>query len=140
MLVSLLYVSRAVGPQTTTVTSSILACSRSRNASEGVSGILCQGQGLYLQILEGERSSVNRLYAHILRDSRHVDADLLAYEEIDKRSYSQWSMAHVFLSSTDPMVTMNHKDFDPYAASGKMALQLLKDLVESGTPINTLVS
>ena len=68
MLVSLLYVSRAVGPQTTSVTSSILSTARGSNPVHGITGALFQGQGLYLQVIEGERSAVNRLYACILGD------------------------------------------------------------------------
>jgi hypothetical protein len=60
-----------VGPQTGTVTARILAPSVAHNAAHAVSGVLCQGQGLYLQVLEGERAEVNRLYARILQDRRH---------------------------------------------------------------------
>lgn len=138
MLISLLYVSRAVGPQTTAATSSILASSRQHNPALGVTGVLCQGHGLYMQVLEGERKAVNQLYAHILKDRRHADAEVLVYEEIKQRRYGQWSMAYVDLSASDPMVTMNHKDFDPYAATGQVATQILQDLLMSGTPILTL--
>ena len=73
MQVRMLYVSRAVGPQTTTVTASILAKAQASNAADGICGVLCQGQGLYLQALEGERGAVNRLYARIVAD-RTVDS------------------------------------------------------------------
>ena len=139
MLVSLLYVSRAVGPQTTAATSSILSYARERNPSVGVTGILCQGQRLYMQVLEGERSAVNALYAHILKDRRHRDLEILLYEELNQRRFSQWSMAHVYLSDKDPMVAMKHQDFDPYSATGEVAFQILQDLLASGTPISTLV-
>ena len=42
MLVRALYVSRAVGPQTTTVTSSILATAHKANLAQGIAGELCQ--------------------------------------------------------------------------------------------------
>ena len=136
MQVRLLYVSRAVGPQTTTVTASILAKAQVNNARRNISGVLCQGQGLYLQVLEGERSAVNRLYGQIAIDPRHRDVDLLVLEEITQRRFAQWSMALVELSDSDPMVRLGHPEFDPYQATGALVMQMVGELLESGQPIN----
>lgn len=132
MQVRVLYVSRAVGPQTTTVTASILATARQHNRAHGISGVLCQGQGLYVQVLEGERGPVNALYARIVADRRHRDVEMLHLEEITQRRYPDWSMAHVNLSDTDPMVQMKHPEFDPYSATGAFMLSLVDELVASG--------
>ena len=139
MLVSLFYVSRAVGPQTTTVTSSILSTARLNNPVHGITGALFQGQGLYLQVLEGERSAVNRLYAHILADKRHTDAEILSMEELAGRRFEKWSMAHVILSDLDPMVLMKHPEFDPYSASAKGAGLMLEDFIASGVRVDAPV-
>jgi hypothetical protein len=136
MLVRALYVSRATGPQTGTVTAGILAAAEAHNAANGVSGVLCQGQGLYLQVLEGERAAVNRLYAHILQDRRHHDVQMLSFEEIKERRYADWSMAHVLLPDDDAMVRMQHPEFDPYAASGAFVLRLLNELLADGHRIS----
>jgi hypothetical protein len=136
MQVRVLYVSRAVGPQTTTVTASILLTARRHNRAHGITGVLCQGQGLYLQVLEGERDAVNALYAHIVADRRHRHVVLLHLEEIGKRRYPDWSMAHVSLSGDDPMIAMKHPEFDPYSASGAFVLQLVDELVASGHRID----
>lgn len=136
MLVSALYVSRAVGPQTGTVTACILATAQAHNAAHGVSGVLCQGQGLYLQVLEGERAQINRLYARILNDPRHHDVQLLSFDEISERRYPAWSMAHVHLSDDDAMLRMQHPEFDPYAASGAFVRRLLDELLADGQRIH----
>lgn len=136
MHIRLLYVSRPVGPQTTTVTESILRTAQAHNRQHGISGVLCQGQGLYLQVLEGERKPINQLYARILADRRHGDVELLLYEEITQLRFGNWSMAHVELSSTDPMVQMNHPEFDPYSASGAVMLEWLENLLASGQKIS----
>lgn len=128
----MLYISRAVGPQTTTVTASILSTAQTHNRQHGISGVLCQGRGLYLQLLEGERSVLNRLYARIVADSRHSNLELLHQSETTQRRYPGWSMAHVQLLDNDPMVQMQHPEFDPYAATGAAALKLLDDLCASG--------
>jgi hypothetical protein len=136
MQVRVLYVSRAVGPQTSTVTASILATARKHNRASGITGVLCQGQGLYLQVLEGDRGAINALYAHIVADRRHRDVELLHLEEITRRRYPDWSMAHVSLSDDDPMVEMKHPEFDPYSASGAFVLKLVDELVASGHRID----
>ncbi len=132
MLVRAVYVSRAVGPQTGTVTARILATAETHNATHDISGVLCQGQGLYLQVLEGERAQVNRLYARILQDRRHQDVQMLSFEEITERRYPDWSMAHVVLPDDEAMVRMQHRAFDPYSASAAVVLKLLDELLASG--------
>jgi hypothetical protein len=135
MLVRLFYVSTAVGPQTTAVTGSLLEHSRKNNLADGVTGILCQGKGLYLQVLEGPRAAVNRIYQRIGQDSRHNRVELLTYEHIKQRQYGKWSMALIDLSASDPMVLMNHTDFDPYAANDVAMTRNLVDLLASKVEI-----
>jgi hypothetical protein len=124
--VQLIYVSRAKSPQTTTVTTSILLQAQVHNKVSGISGLLCQGQGYFLQVLEGDRSKVNALYQRICLDTRHKDVELLHYQEITQRRFHRWSMA---------LVKLQGPQFDPYAASGEHVMQLLSDLIESAQPI-----
>ena len=138
MIVRLLYVSRSNGPQTTTVTRSILEQARTHNAAQGITGVLCQGQGFFLQVLEGPRSAVNALYGHIAVDMRHKDVELLMFEDIEERRFSRWSMALIKLSDQDPMVKLQHPEFDPYSASGPQAMQQLLHWLDSSQPIERL--
>jgi hypothetical protein len=132
MLVRAVYVSRAQGPQTGTVTGSILLSAQAHNAANAVTGVLCQGQGLYLQVLEGERSAVNQLFARILQDRRHHDVQLLAFEEIAARRYPDWSMAHVRLPDEQALLLMGSPAFDPYAATGAEVLKRVDELLAGG--------
>lgn len=136
MLVRLLYVSQPVGPVTTTMTTLILEKSASNNKKANITGVLCQGSGLWLQALEGERSHVNLLYSRIMTDRNHRNIELLSMEEITQRKFGQWSMALVYLSKDDPMVQMAHPEFDPYSASAKEAIFILDELIKTGTPID----
>ena len=135
MLVRLLYVSQPVGPVTTTVTTQILEKSNFYNKKENITGGLCQGSGLYMQALEGERHQVNTLYSRIMASRHHNNIELLSMEEIIHRRFGQWSMALVQLSKVDPMVQMAHPEFDPYSASSKDALALLDELIKTSKPI-----
>jgi hypothetical protein len=133
--VRLLYVSRAVGPQTTTVTTGILLQAQSHNVTQGITGVLCQGQGFFLQVLEGERNSVNALYRRICADKRHQDVTLLHYEDMQERQFGQWSMALIHLSVDDPQVQMGDPALDPYTASGPQVLRQLQQWLAAGLPI-----
>ena len=136
MLIRLLYISRAAGAITSTVTGSILESARVHNRVAGITGILCQGQGLYIQILEGERASVNRLYATLIKDKRHQDVELVSIEEIQTRKFPEWSMAHVIISESDPIVQLKHPEFDPFTPSSAQLMSLIDDLLKHATPIH----
>jgi hypothetical protein len=138
MLIRLLYVSKPVGPITTYVTSSILETSRVKNKDSEITGVLCQGSGIYMQVIEGQRAAVSALISRIMADKRHHTVELLSLEEIDQRRYGQWSMALVQLSLDDPMVQMAHPEFDPYSASGKDAMKIIDDLIKASSPIQTM--
>lgn len=51
MLVRLLYVSQPVGPITTTMTTLILEKSDANNKKQDITGVLCQGSGLWLSLI-----------------------------------------------------------------------------------------
>ena len=138
MLIRLLYVSKPVGPITTYVTSSILETSSVNKKESQITGVLCQGSGIYMQVLEGERSVINALFSRIMADKRHSTIELLSIEEIEQRRYGQWTMALVNLSIDDPMVQMAHPEFDPYAASSRDAMRIIDDLIKSSSPIQTM--
>jgi len=138
MLIRLLYVSQPVGPVTTTVTTTILERSNLNNKKAEITGVLCQGSDLYMQVLEGERSKVNALYAKIMADKRHQSVEILSLEEITARRYGQWSMALVHLSKDDPMVKMKHPEFDPYSVASADALKLIDELVKTASPISAM--
>ena len=122
MLTRMLYVSTAAGPITTAVTGTILRSAQRHNASNGITGVLCQGQGMFLQALEGERAKVTGLYARIFADPRHTQVELIHCESIAQRRYGQWSMAHVNLADLDPHKHIVWPEFDPYSPQGQAVM------------------
>ena len=138
MLIRLLYVSTPVGPITTYVTTSILEVSSVNNKKTDITGVLCQGSGIFLQVIEGQRSAINALFSRIMADTRHKNVEILSMEEIEQRRYGLWSMALVQLSMDDPMVEMAHPEFDPYSASSSDAMKIIDDLLKSSTPIQNM--
>ena len=132
MLVRLLYVSRAVDPEDTKAIQSILDSARDHNLSNGITGILCYGGGIYLQAIEGGRLQVNELSGHIVRDDRHKDVALLHYEEITERRFSGWTMGQVNLAKLNTSIVLKYSEtpeLDPYSVSGAVSLALLEELM-----------
>jgi Sensors of blue-light using FAD len=132
MNIRLIYVSKAVGPQTGTLTESILRKAHAWNTQNDVTGVLCQGQGVFLQVLEGERGKVTSLYARIHADPRHKDLELIHCESITARRYGDWSMAHVLMSDVDPQTRIVWPEFDPYAPSGLLVMARIDELIAQG--------
>ena len=130
MLVRLLYCSRAVDPNPGAV-EAILTQSRHHNPVSGITGILCYGDGVFLQCIEGGRMEVSELFASIQRDARHKDVALLHYEEILERRFPGWSMGQVNISKLNATTLLKYlakPELDPYGISGKASLSLLEDL------------
>ena len=138
MLVRLLYASRATEEVTQDELLSILKKSRINNLAAGVTGVLCYSGGVFLQVLEGGREPVSRLYNRIAGDTRHKQVVLLAYEEIGERSFVGWSMGQVNLSRLNPSLLMKYSEkavLDPYAVSGKASMALFTELVATASII-----
>lgn len=130
MLVRLLYCSRAVDTGNDAI-ESILAQSRQHNPVSGITGILCYGDGIFLQCIEGGRMQVSELFGSILKDARHKDVALLHFEEILERRFGGWSMGQVNASRLNHSVLLKYSEkpeLDPYVIPGKVSLSLLEDL------------
>jgi hypothetical protein len=136
MLVRLLYVSRSVHPETPDETESILNSSREHNIANGITGVLCFGGGIYLQAIEGGRNQVNALYSHIVKDPRHKDVVVLAYQEISERRFGGWTMGHVRLDKLNPSIVLKYSEtpeLDPYGVSGNVSFALLEELMATAS-------
>ncbi len=134
MLVRLLYASRAASQVDPTTIESILEQSRRSNPALGVTGILCHGGDVYMQVLEGGRRAVNELYNKIVRDPRHKEVLLLHYEEVPERRFAGWTMGQVNLSKINPSTLLKYSErpvLDPFATSGKASLALLEELIST---------
>ena len=132
MLVQLLYASRAATEVTAEMTEAILQQSRSKNPELGITGVLCHGGDVYMQVLEGGRDAVNALYNKIVRDARHRDIALLHYEEVAERKFAGWTMGQVNLTKVNPSLLLKYSDrpvLDPFAVSGQASMALLEELI-----------
>ena len=101
MLVSIVYMSRAVVPFDDGDLATLLDGSRLRNEALGVSGLLVVKGGRFMQLLEGPAWSVDDRFAAISRDPRHGEVKSLIREDIERRRFDGWSMAYRSLDDAD---------------------------------------
>ena len=141
MLVRLLYASRATGEIDDALVASILERSRSYNTEHGITGILCtytQGN-VFLQVLEGGRAAVNKLYASIVCDPRHREVTLLDYAEVTERRFASWRMGSVNLNRVNQGNILRFSEsavLDPFSMSAQAVLALLEELTSTGAIVS----
>jgi hypothetical protein len=136
MLVRLMYASRAVPAVDAEELQALLRQCRTNNPKHGVTGVLCFADRIFLQVLEGSRSPVNRLYQRITNDARHQEVELLSYQEIDERRFSGWSMGQVQMAGLNPALMLKYSacaKLDPYAMPGRVSMALFDDLVATAS-------
>lgn len=132
MLARLLYASRLSTAAGADAIDSILAQSRRKNPDLGITGVLCHGGKVFMQVLEGGREPVNALYNKIAADTRHEQVILLHYEEIAERRFGNWTMGQVNLAKINPSVLLKYlekPELDPYCVPGRASLALVEELI-----------
>jgi hypothetical protein len=66
--------------------------SAENNAALGITGLLLLSGDQFLQVLEGPARAVNQLFNRIIRDDRHHDVELIAFEQIGPKYFDDWCM------------------------------------------------
>jgi Sensors of blue-light using FAD len=136
MLVRLMYASRVAAAVDHDELHAILRTSRANNPALGITGVLCHGEGLFVQLLEGGRSAVNGLYNRIVADPRHSGVELLCYDEIGERQFAGWAMGQVNAAQLNPGLLLKYAErpaLDPFAVSGHASMALFQELMATAS-------
>jgi hypothetical protein len=80
----------------------LLTKARENNQRLGVTGLLLYRDGDFIQLIEGERSTVQALYRTILADPRHSSTFVITEGDTEERLFADWSMG--FRDLSDPAV------------------------------------
>ena len=132
MLVRLMYASRAVPAVDQEALLAILRQCKTRNPENGITGVLCYSDGIFLQVLEGGRTAVNALYNRIVADDRHTQVELMSYAEIGERRFAGWSMGQVNMARLNRALLLKYSatpTLDPFSVSGDVSMALFEELV-----------
>jgi hypothetical protein len=101
----------------------MLNIARSRNAAEGLSGILLQHSGSLLQVIEGPDPHVSSTFGRILHDPRHSAVNILSVKEVDAPEFGNSPMAYFDKNQHQPI---------PSGPMAELQLRPLLSLNESG--------
>ena len=99
MLTTLIYISSALHEMDDAELDQLLVEARAQNLALDITGMLLYSGGTFMQVLEGERDTVLRLYARIINDPRHKDVTLIEHETCETRCFPDWSMGFRRISS-----------------------------------------
>ena len=87
--------SQAAEPMTAVALEKILADARTGNAARNVTGALIYVDGVFFQILEGDKAVVHELMANITRDSRQQSVTVFHEAQVEARAVESWRMAYL---------------------------------------------
>ncbi|MEE4244304.1 MAG: BLUF domain-containing protein [Kangiellaceae bacterium] len=109
-LVELVYTSQSISLLDEGDVDSILDGAHEKNAKLNISGILIYNDGVFLQLIEGPRDSINQLFQSISHDARHFDINLISFSEVTQRNFESWEMGNLKNAETDGLVSDNLKN------------------------------
>ena len=92
---------------------------------------------MFLQILEGNRQTVCKMYHRMVADDRHHTPTLIECVPIESRLFGTWSMQMVRLIDFNPEVTrrliLQYSDstaFQPHLMTPHQSLEFAKNIVK----------
>jgi len=135
MLVRCLYASRAAAPLAGAAIDAIVEQSRRNNPQRGITGMLCFADDIFIQVLEGGREEVCRLFNTLVADQRHKEVTLLLFEEIAERRFGSWTMGQVDFARANQGLLLKYYEkaaVNPFASSGHVTLALMDEMVRTG--------
>jgi hypothetical protein len=91
----IMYSSQAAKPMTVSALEEILTDARAGNAARNVTGALVYVDGVFFQIIEGDKDVVRKLIANIAGDTRHEAVKVFYEAEVDARTFESWGMAYL---------------------------------------------
>jgi hypothetical protein len=125
----LIYSSYAVPGLNEEDLKSMLVQARERNKEHLVTGLLLYFDGKFLQLIEGEKQTIQQLYHNITNDERHSSLVLLKDGDIDVRYFANWSMGYRTVQSHELVNEEGFKDLNsPDALQKQSTLKLFKIL------------
>jgi len=111
----------------------ILASAIKNNAHLAVTGGLVFNRNYFMQVLEGDRSTVTKLFTTISGDTRHDQIELMHVKDARERLFGAWSMG--FASTPELIKELWAKidvqgEFNPKLLTGDQIVKLIFELVK----------
>lgn len=98
-LCQLIYLSHitSTGLSNSSTLNDIAEVSIKHNNIDNITGILCYGNGCFLQCVEGTEQALTNLKNRLLVDNRHKDLTILDFSALTERRFLGWSLRSITL-------------------------------------------
>jgi len=88
----------------------LFSAARSNNKKRHVCGALLVTGDSFVQVLEGDESTVRKLYARISHDPRHESVTLVETGPVHEPVFARWAMAEVSAEGEPDIPLIAHQD------------------------------
>lgn len=131
-LLRMMYTSQTVGDPPLAEIENLIRRAAAWNAQRGLTGYLAYGTQHFLQVLEGDRTEVNRVYhERIVVDPRHRHLAVIAVDNVSSRIFVDWPMGfgHITREHQRLLATyFPHGELQPLFATPAGCLEFLRGL------------
>lgn len=134
-LYRLVYSSQASSELSPQDLKEIAEVSGTNNQTDGITGLLCYSNLMFLQLLEGDHEQVSKTYHRIVEDKRHHTPVLIECVPIQNRLFEVWSMETISLSdladgqiNTLILKYSGSPTFKPNGMSPQQCLNFMKEV------------
>ena len=107
----------------------LLATCRANNHAAGLTGVMLYADGHFIQTLEGPSDKVEETLVRIERDTRHRNVYAVLREEIETRTFPDWSMGFEAVSGQE---ATSLPGFNDYLEGKPMSEESIKKLGHAG--------
>ena len=112
MLHRIIYLSSASKDLTNEEVHNLLLLSKINNKKNNISGLLLFIDGNFIQVLEGDKDTINDLFQKIEKDTRHKNVTKVIEDTIESRQFENWDMGFSVINSKDLKEENDFKNFD----------------------------
>lgn len=125
----IIYLSSAIKILSDDEINDLLTISRENNLKHDITGLLLYSEGNFIQILEGSKENVLKIFEKIKHDSRHRNIITVIKEPIANRTFSDWSMGYSLL---DPSFLNKHPEINPFRFKSSAYIdRIVKTFIET---------
>jgi hypothetical protein len=136
----IIYTSKYVGraEDLDDVLADIVVRSEINNLEFGITGLLFYQNGRFIQVLEGERDSLEGLMSILEQDDRHENIQRIIDQSIKKRAFEEWSMDSLNLSEgatidPDELIRIRDAYKKHLLVDSKLMVEFYKAMLAMGT-------
>lgn len=92
----------------------LLNQSNTWNKTKEITGMLLYLQGKFIQVLEGDKSEVKKLYEKIANDTRHKKVTIVIEGDYPERLFKDWSMGFKQITDDEFKTLSGFQDIDAF--------------------------